>query len=69
MATTSTFQVDGMSCGHCVNAVRSEVSTIEEVTAVEVDLATGQVTVNSDTPVDTDAVSAAVEAAGYQVVP
>ena len=69
MATTSTFQVQGMSCGHCVNSVQSEVSAIEGVTAVDVDLTTGQVTVTSDTPIDTNAVTAAVEEAGYEVVP
>ena len=69
MATTSTFQVQGMSCGHCVSSVRSEVSAIGGVTAVEVDLASGQVNVTSDTPIDPDAVTAAVEEAGYEVVP
>lgn len=69
MATTSTFQVEGMTCGHCVSSVQSEVSTIEGVTAVDVDLATGQVTVTSDTPIDDNAVAAAVEEAGYEVVP
>lgn len=69
MATTSTFQVQGMSCGHCVNSVQSEVSAIEGVTAVDVDLATGQVTITSDAPIDANAVTAAVEEAGYEVVP
>ena len=69
MGTTSTFQVQGMSCGHCVSSVRSEVSAIGGVTAVEVDLASGQVNVTSDTPIDPDAVTAAVEEAGYEVVP
>jgi copper ion binding protein len=69
MATTSTFQVQGMSCGHCVNSVQSEVSAIDGVTAVDVDLTTGQVTVTSDTPIDTNAVTAAVEEAGYEIVP
>lgn len=69
MATTSTFQVQGMSCGHCVNSVQSEVSTIDGVTAVDVDLTTGQVTVTSDTPIDPNAVTAAVAEAGYEVVP
>ena len=32
MATTSTFQVEGMTCGHCVNSVQSEVSDIDGVT-------------------------------------
>ena len=68
MATTSTFQVQGMTCGHCVSSVQSEVSTVEGVTAVDVDLATGQVTVTSDTPIDPGAVTAAVEEAGYEVI-
>lgn len=68
MATTSTFQVEGMTCGHCVSSVESEVSTVEGVTAVDVDLASGQVTVTSNTPIDAHAVSAAVEEAGYEVV-
>lgn len=69
MATTSTFQVQGMSCGHCVNSVQSEVSAIDGVTAVDVDLTTGQVTVTSDTPIDPNAVTSAVAEAGYEVVP
>ena len=67
MATTTTFQVQGMTCGHCVSSVQSEVSTIDGVTAVDVDLATGQLTVTSSTPVDPDAVRSAVEEAGYEV--
>jgi copper chaperone len=69
VTTTSTFQVQGMTCGHCVSSIQSEVSTVEGVTAVDVDLATGQVTVTSDTPIDAGAVTAAVEEAGYEVVP
>jgi copper chaperone len=69
MATTSTFQVAGMTCGHCVSSVQSEVSTIDGVIDVDVDLTTGQVTVTSDTPVDPAAVRAAVGEAGYEVIP
>ncbi len=68
MATTSTFQVEGMTCAHCVTSVQTEVSTIDGVTAVDVDLATGQVTVTSNTQIDPNAVSVAVEEAGYEVV-
>lgn len=68
MASTSTFHVAGMTCGHCVSSVRDEVSAIDGVTAVDVDLDTGQLTVTSDTPVDADVVRAAVEEAGYEVV-
>lgn len=69
MATTSTFQVQGMTCGHCVSSVQSEVAAIDGVTAVDVDLATGQLTVTSDAPVDANAVREAVDEAGYEVVP
>ncbi|HLM06556.1 MAG TPA: heavy-metal-associated domain-containing protein [Blastococcus sp.] len=67
MTTTSTWTVTGMTCGHCVNAVTEEVSQVPGVTAVDVDLASGGLTVASDAPVDEDAVRAAVEEAGYEV--
>jgi copper chaperone CopZ len=57
-----------MTCGHCVSSVQAEVSSIDGVTAVDVDLATGRLTVTSDTRVDPDAVRSAVEEAGYEVV-
>lgn len=67
--TTSTYTVTGMTCGHCVAAVTQEVSRVDRVTNVEVDLASGQVTVTSDGPVDDTAVAAAVDEAGYAVTP
>lgn len=67
--TTSTFQVRGMSCSHCVGSVQAEVSAIAGVRSVDVDLATGRVSVASDAPIDAAAVRAAVEEAGYEVVP
>jgi copper chaperone len=65
--STSTYTVVGMTCGHCVNAVTDEVSQVPGVTAVEVDLAGGGLTVTSEAPVDETAVRAAVEEAGYEV--
>ncbi|MCF6745555.1 heavy-metal-associated domain-containing protein [Blastococcus sp. KM273128] len=67
MSTTATWTVTGMTCGHCVNAVTEEVSQVPGVTGVEVDLATGGLTVSSEGPVDDTAVRAAVEEAGYEV--
>jgi copper chaperone CopZ len=67
MATT-TYTVSGMTCGHCVNAVTSEITQLEGVTDVRVDLASGAVTVTSAAPLDDAAVAAAVDEAGYQVV-
>jgi len=63
----STYTVSGMTCGHCVNAVQTEVSRIEGVREVKVDLASGRLEVSADQPVDEAAVRAAVEEAGYEV--
>lgn len=65
--TTSTFRVVGMTCDHCVRAVRSEVSEIAGVTDVVVDLANGTLSVDSEQPLERAAVAAAVEEAGYEV--
>ena len=67
MTTTTTFTVTGMTCGHCVAAVTEEVSKIDGVEAVTVDLPTGAVIVTSDGPVDADAFASAVDEAGYEV--
>lgn len=67
MGTINTVRVSGMTCGHCVAAVTEEVSKVEGVTAVDVDLASGDVAVSSATPVDPDALRAAVKEAGYEV--
>lgn len=66
-ATTATFHVLGMTCDHCVHAVSSELSKLEGVVAVDVDLSTGTVTVSSEQPLAADAVHAAVDEAGYEL--
>ena len=65
--STATYKVAGMTCGHCVNSVTEEVSQVPGVTDVNVDLATGGLTVSTVADVDDGAVRAAVEEAGYQV--
>ena len=67
MSTTTIVTVDGMTCGHCVSAVRSEVGKIEGVSDVSVDLPSGQVTIVGEQAPDPEAVRAAVEEAGYEV--
>jgi len=64
--TEATYSVSGMSCDHCVRAVTAEVTKVAGVASVTVDLAAGRVTVVSDEPVDTAAVRAAVEEAGFE---
>jgi copper chaperone len=67
--STTTWTVQGMTCGHCVNAVTEEISSIPGVSDVAVDLATGLVTVTADADPSADAVAAAVDEAGYTLVP
>ena len=66
--TTATYQVQGMTCGHCVAAVTEEVASLAGVSAVDVDLDSGRVTVTSDGPLDETDVRAAVDEAGYRLV-
>jgi copper ion binding protein len=65
--TTSTYTVEGMTCGHCVSSVQEEVGQVHGVTDVEVDLATGLVTVTGDGPIDDAEIQGAVEEAGYKL--
>ncbi|MHB1138634.1 MAG: heavy-metal-associated domain-containing protein [Microthrixaceae bacterium] len=66
--TTDTFTVTGMTCGHCVQAVKDEVGAIDGVRDVHVDLDSGQVVVHADAPVPPSAYDAAVDEAGYGIV-
>jgi len=69
--TTSTFEVSGMTCGHCVKSVTEELSRLEGAKNVEVVLVSGgvsQVTVSSLGALDFEAVAAAIDEAGYELV-
>jgi copper chaperone len=69
--TTTTYAVTGMSCEHCVNAVTTELGSLDGVSAVTVDLVadgSSRVTVASDRPLSEEEVIAALdEAGGYQI--
>lgn len=69
MATNETYSVTGMTCDHCARAVASEIGAISGVNDVHVDVATGEVAVLSDGPLDRGAVRDAVEEAGYRLLP
>ena len=66
--TSTMYRVQGMTCEHCVRAVREELGEIAGVTDVQVDLATGEVAVTSAAPLDERAVRNAVDEAGYELV-
>jgi len=66
--TTETYDVVGMTCGHCVGAVGSELRAVPGVTDVAIDLVAGgtsHVTVTSDGPLARATIAAAIDEAGY----
>jgi copper chaperone len=69
--TTTTYAVTGMTCEHCVHAVTEELSGLDGVSQVEVDLTPGgesKVTVTSEAALTEQAVAAALDEAGdYQL--
>ena len=70
MSTTTTLPVVGMTCGHCVQAVTSELTALAGVHDVAVELipdGTSVVTVTSAAPLDDAAVKAALDEAGYEL--
>jgi copper chaperone CopZ len=66
---TTTFQVEGMTCDSCRTAVTSEVCAVPGVRAVTVDVKAGTVTISADQPVDRSDIAAAVDEAGYTLLP
>lgn len=65
---TKTYTVDGMTCEHCVRAVTSELSALNGVSSVDVDLGNNgpsRVTVESVEPLAPRAVAAAIDEARY----
>lgn len=65
--TETRYTVNGMTCEHCVKAVTEEVTAIEGVESVTVDLPTGALTVFSSRELSDATVREAVEEAGYQL--
>lgn len=67
MSTTETYRVQGMTCDHCVSSVKGEINKLAGVTAVDIDLSTGDVVVTSESELDREALKAAVDEAGYEL--
>ena len=70
-ASTEVYRVEGMTCEHCVAAVRGELLALDAVTAVDVLLVAGgssRVAVQSLRPLAVGAVEEAVAEAGYRLV-
>ncbi|MFH9548894.1 heavy-metal-associated domain-containing protein [Streptomyces sp. NPDC051445] len=67
-SVTTVYKVSGMSCGHCEGAVSGELSELDGVTSVKAVASTGEVTVVSAAALDEEAVRAAVDEAGFELV-
>lgn len=65
MSSTASYTVRGMTCDHCASSVTAEINQLPGVTDVEVDIASGRVTVTSDSALPAPNVREAVEEAGY----
>lgn len=68
---TTKYVVRGMTCSHCVNAVTEEITAIDGVTDVSIDLVEGGdsiVAVTSGDALTIESVRAAVDEAGYELI-
>jgi copper chaperone CopZ len=63
----TTYAVSGMSCGHCKATLTKAIGELDGVSGVEVDLATGQVTVTSAGEPDDALIAETVDEAGYEL--
>lgn len=69
--TTYSYDVTGMSCGHCENAVKEEVANLPGVTNIEVSADKGLLTFEHDATageLSDQQVIDAVDEAGYEAI-
>jgi copper chaperone CopZ len=64
----SVYNVSGMTCGHCVESVTKAMQGLPGVATVSVDLESGQVEITSEAAPSSDAVRAAIEGIGFELV-
>ena len=65
--STQTFQVDGMTCSHCVGAVTAEIAEIAPDASIDIVLSVegpSTLTVTGSTPLTTEQVAGALDEAG-----
>lgn len=65
MSETRTYTVPGIHCGHCSKSVTEELTAVEGVESVDVDLETKRVTVVG-AGLDDTRLRAAIDEAGYE---
>lgn len=67
MSETVTYSVPAIHCAHCGMSIREEVSEVEGVEQVEVDIDTKVVTIRGHELCD-ERLRAAIQEAGYEAV-
>jgi copper chaperone len=65
MSDTKTYSVPAIHCGHCAAAIKEEVSSVDGVDAVDVDLDAKLVTIRGEALSD-ESLREAIEEAGYE---
>ncbi len=65
MSATRTFNVPGISCGHCKAAIEEEVGQLDDVAEVVVDIDLRTVTITGDAEDAT--IAATLEEIGYEL--
>jgi copper chaperone len=63
----TTIKIRGMSCGHCVMAVKKALMKVEGLKDVQVNLEKGEATFAEEKPVEARLIREAVEEAGYDL--
>lgn len=69
MSGTTSFNVEGMTCEHCVAAVTEELESLANVRSADVTLSDGSVRLDLAGPVTDEELAAAIDEAGYRIVP
>ncbi|WP_127127272.1 heavy-metal-associated domain-containing protein [Georgenia sp. SYP-B2076] len=62
---TTTFEVTGMTCGHCADALVGVIRALPGIAAIAVDLTSGVVTVTAAEPVDRADIADAIDTTGH----
>ena len=64
----TTIKIKGMSCQHCVMAVKKALNGIDGIENASVDLEANQATFDTTQPVDLEVVKERIKKAGFEVV-
>ncbi len=64
---TVELNIEGMSCGHCVIAVRKELSKLPNTTVEDVQIGKAKVVID-ESKITTQQLAQAIESAGYRLI-